>query len=81
MFSWCFSALSIQLRGSKNEKLIHRFQAALHRIGLCFDGTHEAFDDAKLRVMLGYDTKQNVKMSSTDRLGQQAYVNAKFGFK
>ena len=75
------SALSMQHRGSRNEKLIHRFQAALHRIGRCFDGTREAFDDAKLRVMLGYDTKQIVKMSSTDRLAQLSDVNAKLGPK
>jgi hypothetical protein len=75
------SALSMQHRGSRNEKLIHRFQAALNRIGRCFDGTREAFDDAKLRVMLGYDTKQIVKMSSTDRLAQLADVNAQLGPK
>lgn len=73
------SKLSDTRRGSKDAALVRRFQKAIERVGDKSDGMREAFDDAKLRIMLGYDTKQIVKTSSTDRHKQLAELNAKLG--
>jgi hypothetical protein len=73
------SALSGQYRGTRDPNTIRRFQQAIERIGGGMQGTLETFDDAKLRVMLGLDTKQIVKMSSTERQRQLAEVKAKLG--
>jgi|SRR5258705_3285821 len=70
------SALSTHYRGAKDPTLIKRCQAAVDRLGGSFEGTREALDDAKLRVMLGYDTKQIVTMPMDERLRQLAALNA-----
>lgn len=69
------SALSERCRGSMNSDVIRRFQQAIERIGGGLEGTRETFEDAKLRVMLSYDTKQIVKMSSAERMKRITDVN------
>lgn len=73
------SALSIHRQGSKDVNVLRRFQNAIERVGDKSDGMQEAFDDAKLRIMLGLDTRQIVKTSPADRRKQVAELNAKLG--
>ncbi len=73
------SALSIHRQSSKDVNVLRRFQNAIERVGDKSDGMQEAFDDAKLRIMLGLDTKQIVKTSSAERCKQLAELNAKLG--
>lgn len=72
-------ALSVLCQGSKDTNILRRFQKAMQRVGGGRDGTRDTFDDAKLRIMLGLDTKQIVKTSSADRRKQLAELNAKLG--
>ena len=70
------SALSVRNKGSKDLQFIRRFQQAIERVGSKLQGTRDTFDDAKLRVMIGYDTKQLVKITLAERHKQLAAIDA-----
>ncbi len=73
------SGLSSYYKGSKDLSVIRRFQSAIERVGDNSQGMRDTLDDAKLSTMLGFDTKQIVKMSATDRQRHIAEIDAKLG--
>ncbi|HTR41476.1 MAG TPA: HEAT repeat domain-containing protein [Pseudomonadales bacterium] len=68
------SGLASHYRGSKDLQILRRIQNAIERVGGA-SGTRDTFDDAKLEVMLGCDSKQLAKMSSAERQKQLAQIN------
>ena len=74
------SGLAERYRGSKDIGVLHRFKEAIDRVGGGLEGTLECFDDAKLKIMLGLDAKQIVKMPSDERHKQLAELNGNPGF-
>jgi hypothetical protein len=72
-------ALSVLCQGSKDVSVLGRFQKALQRVGAHLDGTLQAFDDAKLRVLLNLDTRQIVRMPSAERRKHLAELNTRLG--
>jgi hypothetical protein len=75
------SALAERCRGSKDSGVLDRFQKAIERVGGGLEGTRETFDDAKLKIMLGLDAKQIVKMPVAERRMRLAELNAQLGIK
>lgn len=69
------SGLASRYRGSKDFQILRRFQNAIERVGSA-SGTRDTFDDAKLEVMLGCNSKQLVLMSSAERHKQLVAIDA-----
>ena len=70
------SGLALGNTGSRDGGLIRRFTAAIERLGGGLIGTRETLDDAKLRVMLGLDSAQLVRISSEERAKHLAEIDA-----
>ncbi len=72
-------ALADHYKGSKDVSVIRRFQKAIERVAADSDVMQDVLDDAKLRIMLGLDTKQIVKTSPAERRKQLAELNVQLG--
>ena len=71
------SAVSERHRGTRAIALLHRIQRAMRRFEPNRSGTRETYDDAKLCVMKGYDSKGRLRLTTERRQRELAEIDSR----